>query len=93
MLLVVRPQTGKSIHVEVEVSDIIETVKYKIQDKEGIPCDLQRLIIAGKLLEDKYTLEDYELQHHGFVYLVVLKLQGGNYMLTGILYPILILFL
>ena len=80
MLLIVRPQTGKNIYVEVEISDTIETVKYKIQDKEGIPCDLQRLIIAGKLLEDKYTLEDYELHRHGFVYLVVVKQRGGNCM-------------
>ena len=78
MLLIVKPQTGKNIHVEVEVSDTIETLKYKIQEKEGIPCDLQRLIIAGKLLEDERTLKDYELQRHGFVYLVVFKLRGGN---------------
>ena len=71
MQIIVKPQRGKEITLEVEPTDSIEDVKAKIQEQTGLAPEQQRLVFAGKRLDDGNTLQQYPIQNNSTLHLVV----------------------
>ncbi|XP_016098462.1 NEDD8 isoform X2 [Sinocyclocheilus grahami] len=69
--------TGKEIEIDIEPTDKVERIKERVEEKEGIPPQQQRLIYSGKQMNDEKTAADYKIQG-GSVLHLVLALRGGQ---------------
>ncbi|XP_030386474.1 NEDD8-like [Scaptodrosophila lebanonensis] len=77
MLIKVKTLTGKEIEIDIKPTDTVDRIKERIEEKEGIPPQQQRLIFSGRQLNDDRTVADYKVQR-GSVLHLVLALRGGT---------------
>ncbi|KAI7878164.1 ubiquitin [Lichtheimia hyalospora FSU 10163] len=77
MLIKVKTLTGKEIDIDIESTDKISRIKERVEEKEGIPPQQQRLIFSGKQMADEMTANEYSIVG-GSVLHLVLALRGGN---------------
>jgi len=71
MKILIKTLAGKTLPLDVEPSDLVDNLKAKVQDKEGIPPDMQALVFEGKQLENGRRLEEYGLREGATVHLVL----------------------
>ena len=76
-MIKVRTLTGKEIEIDIDLTDTMQRVKERVEEKEGIPPVQQRLIFAGKQMNDDKTAKDYNIEG-GSVLHLVLALRGGS---------------
>jgi hypothetical protein len=76
IMIKVKTLTGKEIEIDIELTDTVERIKERVEEKEGIPPVQQRLIFAGKQMNDDKTAKDYNIEG-GSVLHLVLALRGG----------------
>ena len=77
MQIFIKTLTGRTVTIVVEEDDTILNVKMKLQEKENVPVDEQRLIFGGHQLEDKKSLKYYNIERNATIHLV-LRLPGGS---------------
>ena len=78
MQIFVKTQNGKNMAIDVEPEDTVGKLKEKIQEKEEVPVDQQRLVYGGKQLDDEATLQSYDIKNESTIHLV-LRLKGGTH--------------
>ncbi|KAL0742084.1 hypothetical protein Bca4012_083597 [Brassica carinata] len=76
MQIVVKDMQNRNVSLTVDGSDTIENLKDMIEESEGVPAQMQRLIFSGKQLQDGQTIADYNIKNGSFIHLV-LRLLGG----------------
>ena len=77
MQVFIKTLTGRTVAIVTEETDTVLSVKIKLQEKDGVPVDEQRLIFGGHQLEDKRTLKFYNIEKDSTIHLV-LRLPGGG---------------
>lgn len=75
-IIVVEDMQNRNVSLTVDGSDTIENLKDMIEESEGVPAEMQRLIFSGKQLQDGHNIADYNIQNGSFIHLV-LRLLGG----------------
>eukprot|EP00053_Salpingoeca_punica_P001589 m.34146 g.34146 ORF g.34146 m.34146 type:complete len:83 (-) comp11107_c0_seq1:207-455(-) len=78
MLIKVKTLTGKEIEIDIESSDTVRRIKERVEEKQGIPPEQQRLIVNGKPMVDEKAVSEYKIQG-GSVLHLVLALRGGSF--------------